>query len=94
MLYICKRKQDGMCICFMRLLWNNHKFIFLCHRYKTRLMIAWDFRGDWKVSELKSVRIHDLPFLSKIGKPACIGKCQNWKMSETAKIGRCQKLLL
>ena len=33
--------------------------------------------GDWKVSELESVRIHFLPILSKIG------KCQNWKVSES-----------
>ena len=32
--------------------------------------------GDWKVSELESVRIHFLPILEEIG------KCQNRKVSE------------
>ena len=46
------------------------------------------------MSELESVRIHILPILSKIGKWQ-IGKCQNWKVSESesVRIGKCQKLL-
>ena len=48
--------------------------------------------GDWKVSELESVRIQFLPILEEIGKcqnrkvseleSVRIGKCQNWKVSE------------
>ena len=42
--------------------------------------------GDWKVSELESVRIYFLPVLEEIG------KCQNWKVSEleSVRIGKCQ----
>ena len=39
--------------------------------------------GDWKVSELESVRINFLPILSKIG------KCQNWKVSELESVRNC-----
>ena len=42
--------------------------------------------GDWKVSELESVRIH---FYAKL-ESVRIGKCQNWKVSELLKIGKCQ----
>ena len=48
--------------------------------------------GDWKVSELESVRIQFLPILEETGKcqnrkvseleSARIGECQNWKVSE------------
>ena len=42
--------------------------------------------GDWKVPELESVRIQFLPILEEIG------KCQNWKVSESEsdRIGICQ----
>ena len=43
---------------------------------------------DWKVSELESVRMH---FSSKL-ESVRIGKCQNWKVSqsESVRIGKCQ----
>ena len=43
--------------------------------------------GDWKVSELESVRIHFLPILDEIG------NCQNWKVSESesVRIGKLKK---
>ena len=58
--------------------------------------------GDWKVSELDSVRIQFLPILEEVGKclnwkvseleSVRVGKCQNWKVSESesVRIGKCQ----
>ena len=45
-------------------------------------------RRDWKVSELESVIIH---FYAKL-ESVRIGKCQNWKVSESesVRIGKCQ----
>ena len=55
-------------------------------RSRKQLRTGYSSMGDWKVSELESARIHFLPILSKIG------KCQNWKVSESesVRIGKCQ----